>query len=46
MSDNEDRISDVNDKGSDDNKQASGYKGFKKVDKGSYEVELRYHSLK
>ena len=31
---NEHRISDVNDKGSDKNKQASGYKGFKRVDKG------------
>ena len=45
-SDNEHRISAVNDEGSDDNKQASGYKGFKKVDKGSSGVELRYHSFK
>ena len=45
-SDNEHRISAVNDKGSDNNKQTSGSKGFKKVDKGSHEVELRYHSLK
>ena len=44
-SDNEHRISDVNDKVSDNNKQASGYKGFKKVDKGSSGVELRYHSF-
>ena len=43
---NEHRISSVNDKVSDDNKQASGYKGFKKVDKGSSGVELRYYSFK
>ena len=34
-SDNEHHISAVNDKGSDNNKQASGYKGFQKGDKGS-----------
>ena len=45
-SDNEHRISAVNDEGYDDNKQTSGYKGFKKVDKGSSGVELRYHSFK
>ena len=45
-SENEHRISAVNDEGSDDNKQASGYKGFKKLDKGSSGVELRYHSFK
>ena len=46
MSENEHCISDVNDKGSDDNKQASGYKGFKNMDKGSSGVELRYYSFK
>ena len=35
-SDNEHRISAVNEEGSDYNKQDSGYKRFKKVDKGSY----------
>ena len=45
-SDNEHRISALNDEGSDDNKKASGYKRYKKVDKGSYGVELRYYSLK
>ena len=45
-SDNKHRISDVNDEGSDDNKKASSYRGFKKVDKGSSGVELRYHSFK
>ena len=45
-SDNEHRISAVNDEGSDDNKQFIGYKGFNKVDKGSYRVELRYNSFK
>ena len=45
-SDNEHFISAVNYEGSDDNKQASGYKGFKRVDKGSSGVELRYHSFK
>ena len=33
-SDNEHHISAVNDEGSDDNRQASGYRGFKKVNKG------------
>ena len=33
--DNEHRIWAVNDEGPDYNKQASGYKGFKRVDKGS-----------
>ena len=45
-SDNEHRISAVNEKVSDDNRQAGGYKGFKKVDKGSSGVELSYHSFK
>ena len=45
-SDNEHRISAVTYAGSDDNKQTSGYKGFKKVDKGSSGVELRYYSFK
>ena len=45
-SDNEHCISAVNDEGSDYNKQASGYKGFNMVDKGSSGVELRYHSFK
>ena len=45
-SDNEHHISAVNDEGSDDNKQASGYNGFKRVDKGSSGVELRYHAFK
>ena len=34
-SDNEHRISTVNDEGSDDNNKANNYKGFKIVDKGS-----------
>ena len=34
-SDNEHHISAVNYEGYDDNKQASGYKGFRRVDKGS-----------
>ena len=42
-SDNEHRTPAVNDEGSDDSKQASGYKGFKKADKGSHGVELRYY---
>ena len=45
-SDNKHRISAVNDEGSDKNKQDSGYKGFKKVEKGSSGVELRYYSFK
>ena len=45
-SDNEHHISAVNDEGSDDNNQASGYKVFKRVDKVSSGVELRYHALK
>ena len=45
-SDNKNRISAVNDEGSDDNKQDSGYKGFKKVDKDSSGVELRYYLFK
>ena len=45
-SDNEHRISAVNYEGSDDNKQASGYKGFERVDKGSSGVELRYCAFK
>ena len=45
-SDNEHCISAVHDEGSEKNKQASGYKGFKKVDKVSSGVELRYYSFK
>ena len=45
-SDSEHRISSVNDEGSDHNKQASSYKVFKRVDKGSSGVELRYHAFK
>ena len=45
-SDNEHRISAVNDEGSDENKQYSGYKGFKKADKSSFGVELRYYAFK
>ena len=44
-SDNEHHISAVNDEGYDDDKQSSSYKGFKRVDKGSSGVELRYHSF-
>ena len=32
--------------GSDDNNKANNYKGFKRVDKGSSGVELRYHAFK
>ena len=46
MSDNEHHIPAVNDEGYDYNKQASGYKGFKKLDKGSSGVELSYYSFK
>ena len=42
-SDNKHRMSDVNDEGSDENKQNSGHKRFKKVDKGLSGVELRYY---
>ena len=35
ISDNEHRISAVNDEGSDNNNKANNYKGFKRVDKGS-----------
>ena len=45
-SENEHRISAVNYEGSDNNNQASGYKGFERVDKGSYGVESRYHAFK
>ena len=46
-SDNEHGILDVNDKGSEDNKQAaSGHKGFTRVDKGSSGVEMTYHAFK
>ena len=45
-SDNEHRISFLNDEGSNDNKQASSYKGFKRVDNGSSGVEFRYHAFK
>ena len=44
--DNEHHISAVNYEVSDDNNKANNYKGFKKVDKGSSGVELRYHSFK
>ena len=44
--DNEHCISAVNDEGSDDNNKASNYKVFKRVDKGSSGVELRYHVFK
>ena len=44
--DNEHRISAVNDEGSDDNNKDNSYKGFKRVDKGSSGVELRYHAFK
>ena len=44
--DNEHRISSVNDEGSDDNNKANSYKGFKRVDKSSSGVELRYHAFK
>ena len=43
---NEHRISAVNDEGSDDNNKTNNYKGFKRVDKVSYGVELRYHTFK
>ena len=42
---NEHRISAVNDEGSDYNNKANNYKGFKRVDKGSSGVELRYHAF-
>ena len=45
-SENEHRISVVNDEGSDDNNKANNYKGFKRADKGSSGVELRYHAFK
>ena len=45
-SDNEHRISAVNDEGSDNNNKANSYKGFKRADKGSSGVELRYHAFK
>ena len=44
--DNENRISAVNDEGSDDNNKANNYKRFKRVDKGSSWVELSYHAYK
>ena len=44
--DNEHRISAVNDEGLDDNNKANNYKGFKRVDKDSSGVELRYHVFK
>ena len=44
--DNEHRISAVNYEGSDDNNKANSFKGFKRVDKGSSGVELRYHAFK
>ena len=43
---NEHRISAVNDEGSDDNNKANNYKVFKRADKGSSGVELRYHTFK
>ena len=45
-SDNEHRISAVNDEGSDDNNKSNNYKVFKRVYKGSSGVELRYHAFK
>ena len=36
----------MNYEGSDDNNKANSYKGFKRVDKGSSGVELRYHAFK
>ena len=36
----------MNDEGSDDNIKANSYKRFKRVDKGSSGVELRYHAFK
>ena len=45
-SDNEHRISAVNDEGSENNNKASGYKVFKTVDKGTSVVELRYNAFK
>ena len=36
----------MNDEGSDDNNKTNNYKGFKRVDKGSSGVELRYHTSK
>ena len=45
-SDNEHHISAVNDEGYDDNNKANIYKGFKRLDKGSSEVELSYHAFK
>ena len=44
--DNEHCILAVNDEGYDNNNKADNYKGFKRVDKGSSEVELRYHAFK
>ena len=44
--DNKHRISAVNGEGSDDNNKANNYKKFKRVDKGSSGVELRYHAFK
>ena len=44
--DNEHRISAVNDEGSGDNNKANNDKIFKKVDKGSSWVELRYNAFK
>ena len=44
--DNEHHISAVNDEDLDNNNKANNYKGFKRVDKSSSVVELRYHALK
>ena len=45
-SDIEHQISDVNYERSEDNKKGSGYKGFKKFDKVSSVLELKYYSFK
>ena len=45
-SDNKHHISAVNDEGSDNSKQDSGYEGFRKVDKGLSGLELKYYSFK
>ena len=46
MSYNEHLVSAANDEGSKDNKQDSGYNGFKKVDNVSSGVELWYYYFK
>ena len=44
--DNKHRISAVNNEESEDNNKANNYKVFKRVDKVSSGVELRYHAFK